>query len=109
METRITQTYTQILHFALTCDSGKYYHVTLVNDYEKPFRITCKNCHGCVNCSGKVEEILYITFINSGMTSITLYPEYNDPDNLFFQWNGRRKRQQIYQIFKKKEIAITST
>ena len=53
----------------------KHYHVTEMSDGDKPFKIICQNCHGYVRCDGKSGELLYITFINSGMSNLGICHE----------------------------------
>ena len=39
------------------------------------FKITCQRCNGFVTCSVNSGEVLYITFLHAGMSTIGLYPE----------------------------------
>ena len=50
----------------------KNYHVTYVDDENKPFKVTCKNCNGFLRCAIKSGEQLYIGFIHEGMSTIII-------------------------------------
>ena len=55
------------------------------------FKITCQLCNGFVTCKGRSGELLYINFINYGLSTIGLYTEDIDPENFHFQWPARTK------------------
>ena len=57
----------------------KHYHVTLDDGY-KPITFTCQHFNGFVRSSGKSGEILCISFIVSGMSTLGIYPEELDPE-----------------------------
>ena len=61
------------------------------------FKITCKRCNDFVTCSGMSGEIIYITFLHSGMSTLGLYHEELIPENFYFQWPARNKIQLIYK------------
>ena len=56
----------------------KQYCVTMEEDDNK-FKITCQCCNGFVTCSGMSGELIYITFLRDGFSTIGLYPEDIDP------------------------------
>ena len=56
----------------------KNYLVTMEEEHTL-FKITCQRCNGFVICKGSSGEVLYITFICSGFSTIALYPEELDP------------------------------
>ena len=68
----------------------KQYCVTYEDD-DKPFKIICQYYNGFVICLSISVEILYINFIHSGESTIGLYPEHLDTENLYFQWHRRTK------------------
>ena len=68
----------------------KHYFVTIEEDNNK-FKMNCKRCNGFVTCKVRSGELLYITFIHSGLSTLGLYPEELDPENFYFQWPTRTK------------------
>ena len=60
-------------------------------------KITCQCCNGFVRFSGRSEEILYITFICAGMSTLGLYPEELVTENFYFKWPTRTKMKLMYQ------------
>ena len=65
-----------------------YFHVTWKNNADKTLQITCKHFNRYVKLSSKSGELIYTTFLHTGMVSLGLYPEEIDPDNIFFQWKS---------------------
>ena len=79
----------------------KTYRVTYVDDDDKPSKITCQRCNGYVRCDGKNGELIYITFLHAGMSTLGIYPKELSPEKFFFRWPGRTKMHRIYErIFK---------
>ena len=52
----------------------KHCNMALEED-DKKFKIICKLCNGFVTCLGHIGELLYITFLHAGMSTIGIYPE----------------------------------
>ena len=48
----------------------KNYHVSYVDDDDKPLNFTCQHCNGFVRCAGKSDELLYINFFHAGMSTL---------------------------------------
>ena len=67
----------------------------MTNDNQ--LRITFQSCNGFVTCSGRSGELLYITFLRSGMSTIGLYPEYLVPEIFYFQLPSIKKNQSLHQ------------
>ena len=76
----------------------KNYLVTMEEDHTL-FKIICHRCNGFVTCKGSSGELLYITFIRSGFSTIVLYPEELDPEMFYFQWHIRKKCNSCTRIF----------
>ena len=51
----------------------KHYNVNMV-EYYNQFKITCQRFNGFVTCSGRSGELLYVTFLHAGMSTLVLYP-----------------------------------
>ena len=64
---------------------------------DNTFKTTCQFCNGFVTCSGRSEELLYITFLRYGISTLGLYPEELVPENYDLWWPVRSKIQHIYQ------------
>ena len=58
---------------------------------DNPFKITYQCCNGFVTSSGRSEKLLDITFLNSGLYTLGLYPEELVPEIFYFQWADRTK------------------
>ena len=65
-------------------------------DYNQ-LKITCKIHIGFVTCSGRSGELIYITFLHYGMSTLGLYTEELVSENFYFQWPSRTKMQHLYQ------------
>ena len=53
-------------------------------DYDnKTFKITCQIGNGCVRCADKSGKLIYITFLNSVMATLFIYPDDIDLENYF--------------------------
>ena len=61
------------------------------------FKITCQSCNDFVACSGSKVELLYITFLHSGLSTLGLYPEDIISEILCFQWPAKTEMQNLYQ------------
>ena len=72
VEVTTTHTDTQIWHYAFSGAPCK----TIFCDYGWgwQFRITCKHCNGFVTCSFSSVELIYITFIHAGISTIGIHP-----------------------------------
>ena len=81
----------------------KYYHVTYVDDDNKPFKINCQICNDFLTCAGKSGDILYIAFLHAGMSTIGIYPEDINTENFFFQCTVRTTTHHIYHRLLKEE------
>ena len=68
-----------------------------MEDDDALFKITCQYCNVFVTCKGSSGELIYITFLHSGLYTRALYPEYIDCVNFYFQWPARTKIQRMYQ------------
>ena len=68
-----------------------------MDDVDKLFKITCQCCNGYLICAVRNGELLYITFLHAGMSSIVLYPEDIYLEQFLFQWSGSTKIQCIYK------------
>ena len=44
----------------------------------------CQLYNGFVTSSGRSRELLYITFLHSGISTLGIYPEYPVPNNTTF-------------------------
>ena len=71
----------------------KHYHVTYVHEENKLLKINCQYCNGYVSLVRKSGKILSINFLHEGMSTIVLYPEGINPQNLFFPLPVRTKMQ----------------
>ena len=65
-------------------------------DYNQ-FKITYQWCNGFVTCKGMSVELIYITFLCGGFSTLGIYPEELDPEIFYFQWPVRTKMQRLYQ------------
>ena len=72
------------------------YFVTMEEDGNQ-FKITCQHCNDFVTCSGSSVDLLYITFLHSGISTLGLYPEDIISEILCFQWPSETKMQSLYQ------------
>ena len=80
----------------------KHYNVTMEED-DNEFKINCQSCNVFLTCSDRCGELLNITFIHAGMSTLGLYPEMIVPGSCYFKWPARTKIQCIYQIILKEE------
>ena len=58
---------------------------------DNPFKITCQRCNGFVTFSGRSGELIYITFLDSGISTIGIYSEELVTKSFYFQWFSRTK------------------
>ena len=78
----------------------KHYLVTMQENDNK-LKIICQCCNGFVTCKVSNVELLYITFLHAGWSTLGIYPENIDPENFYFQWPPRKKMQCLHhKIFK---------
>ena len=56
----------------------KHYFVIMEED-DNQFKTTCQSCNGFVTRSGRIGELLCITFLHHGLCTIGPYPEELDP------------------------------
>ena len=78
----------------------KHYFVTMEED-NNLFKIICQHCNGFVTCKVSSVELLYITFLHAGLSTLGIYPENIDSENFYFQWPDRTKMQRMYKKFLK--------
>ena len=62
-----------------------------MDKYDHQIKIICQLFYVVVTSSGMNREIIYITFLNSGMSTLGLYPEYVVPEFFYLQWPARNK------------------
>ena len=67
-----------------------HYFLTMEED-DNQFKITCQRFNSFVICSGRSVEVLYITFLCDGMSTLGLYPEKLFKENFYFLWHARTK------------------
>ena len=65
------------------------------------FKITCQCFNYFLTCKFINGELLYITFLHTGLYTLGLYSEELDTENFYLQWPSRTKMQRIYQRFLK--------
>ena len=63
--------------------------------------MTCQRLNGFLTCKVGSVELLYITFLHAGLSTLGLYPEDLDSEIFYFQWPARTKTQRKYQKFSK--------
>ena len=61
----------------------KNYNVTMEED-DNQLEFICQLYNGFVTSSGRSRELLYITFLHSGISTLGIYPEYPVPNNTTF-------------------------
>ena len=94
---RLTPKY-NILHLLVTL--LRKYFVTMEED-DNQLKITCQLCNGVVTCSIRSGELLDITFLHSGTSTLGIYPEDIFAEIFYFQLPARTKMQRIYHnLFK---------
>ena len=62
----------------------KHYFVTM-KDYDNKCKRTCQRCNGFSICTGGTGELLYITFLCAVSSTIGIYSEDLDAENVYFQ------------------------
>ena len=60
---------------------------------KKTFKINCQNCNEYVSLVRKSGKLISINFLHEGMSTIGIYPEGINPQNLFFPLPVRTKMQ----------------
>ena len=78
----------------------KYYFATM-EEADNQLKITCQHCNGFVICKGRSTELVYITFLHSGLSIIGIYPDELVQESFYFQCNSRTKMQRMYQMILK--------
>ena len=66
-------------------------HYILMGEEDNQFKITFQCCNGFVTCKGGSVELLYITFLNAGLSTLRLYPEALDQQFSTFGGLPRQK------------------
>ena len=64
-------------------------------------KISCQCCNGFVTYSGSSVILLYITFIRSGFSTLGLYPEELDPENVYSHCPSRKKSMFVSEYFER--------
>ena len=83
----------------------KHYNVDM--DYDDNYlTITYQRCNGCVTCSSRSGELLYINFIHAVMFNLVLCSERIVIESFYYWLRARNKIQIIYQKFLKKVMVI---
>ena len=77
----------------------KHYFVTMKED-DNIFKINRQRCNGFVTCKGRSGELIYITFLQDGLSANVLYPEDIDDENVYFQWTARKMQRTHQNILK---------
>ena len=62
----------------------KHYFVNMGGD-DNHFKLTCQRYNGFVTCKGGSGEVVYVTFLHAGISTLGLYPEELFPENFCFQ------------------------
>ena len=70
-------------------------------DNVNQLKITFQHLNDFVTYKESRGELLYITFLHAGFSTLGLYREELDPENFYFQWPSRTKMQRLYQKFLK--------
>ena len=79
----------------------KQRHFNYVGDDDKLFKIAFKCYNGFLRCANKSVELIYITFLHSGMSTLGIFPADLNPVIFFFRWHDRTKINHIYhRLFK---------
>ena len=87
MEFRTTHNVTHILYSTSIGASCKTLFITM-EENDNQLKSTCQSCNGLVKYSGRSAELLYITFLHVGFSTLELYPEELVPENFYFQWTS---------------------
>ena len=80
----------------------KHQYVTMQQDDTQDdtlLKITSQSCNGFLTYKVRSEELIYITFIYYVLSTLVIYPEYLDPENFYFHWYSRKKRNACIIIF----------
>ena len=67
---------------------------------DNKLKITCQCCNGFVTCSVRSEEMFYITFIHSGMSTLGIYPE------VLYVLAGQVSNTKMKFIYKISELSL---
>ena len=70
-----------------------------MEEEDNQFNINIQCCDCFVTCSGRSGDLLYITFLHSGMSTIGIYPGDIVPEVFYFWRPVRTKMQRMYQNF----------
>ena len=62
-----------------------------MQDGDNQFKINFQRFNGFVTFKVRSGELLYITFLYDGLSTIELYPEVIDPESFYFQGPARTK------------------
>ena len=72
-----------------------------MEEYDNQFKITCQHFNGFLTCKVRSVELIYITFLHAGFSTLGIYTDELDPEIFYFQWPARTKMQIMYQNFPK--------
>ena len=64
-------------------------------------KIICQRCNIFATRKGRSGELLYITFLHDGFSTLGLYPKDLDSYIFYFKWTARTKIQRMHKKFLK--------